>query len=155
MHAGTYEVIQTIPAGNGPHGLRISRDSRYAYVVNMGEDTVSVISLLDMREERKIKVGKTPVTTGVTGEGKTLAVTLNAKDSIAVVDLTAGDIKKIQVGYGPAQLYIEPDDNFVFVANQGTQARPSNTVSKNRPKDKKGGRDDRRGKGCSRRGNGS
>ncbi len=39
-------------------------------------------------------------------------------------------MKKFRVGYGPAQVFIGPDDKFAFVANQGTEARPSNTVSK-------------------------
>lgn len=128
--AKTYKIVQTISAGKGPHGFRISKDSHYAYIANMGEDTVSVINLLDLKEERKIKVGKTPVTTGITSDGKTLVVTLNAENSLAIVDLATDNIKKIEVGVGPAQVFIEPDDKFIFVANQGTKARPSNTVSK-------------------------
>ena len=130
IDAKTYKIIQTISTGKGPHGFRISKDSHYAYIANMGEDTVSVINLFDLKEERKIKVGKTPVTTGITSDGKTLVVTLNAENSLAILDLATDNIKKIQVGYGPAQVFIEPDDKFIFVANQGTEARPSNTVSK-------------------------
>ncbi len=96
----------------------------------MGEDTVSVINLFDLKEENRIKVGKVPVTTGITSDGKTLAITLNAENSLAIVNLATGNIKKIGVGYGPAQVFMEPDDKFLFVANQGTEARPSNTVSK-------------------------
>lgn len=130
IDAKTYKVIQSVTTGKGPHGLRVSKDSHYAYIANMEEDTVSVINLFDLKEERRIKVGKTPVTTGITSDGKTLAVTLNAEDSLAIVDLATDHIKKIEVGYGPAQLFLEPDDKFIFVANQGTEARPSNTVSK-------------------------
>jgi YVTN family beta-propeller protein len=130
IDANTYKVIQTIATGKGPHGFRISKDSKYAYVANMGEDTVSVINLSAMKEERKIKVGKAPVTTGITSDGKTLAVTLNAENALAIVDLATGKIEKIQVGDGPAQVFIEPDDKYAFVANQGTKTRPSNTVSK-------------------------
>jgi YVTN family beta-propeller protein len=126
----TYGIVKTIPTGKGPHGFRISKDSNYAYVANMGEDTVSVINLIALKEERKIKVGKTPVTTGITSDGKTLVVTLNAENSLALVDLATDKVEKIQVGYGPAQVFIEPDDKYVFVANQGTEKKPSNTVSK-------------------------
>jgi YVTN family beta-propeller protein len=66
----------------------------YAYIANIGEDTVSIVNLLDLKEERKIKVGKAPVTTGITTDGKTLVVTLNAENSLAVVDLPTGNIKK-------------------------------------------------------------
>ncbi len=111
-------------------GFRISRDSHYAYIANMGEDTVSVIDLFQMREEKRIKVGKVPVTTGITSDGKTLAVTLNAENAVAVVDLATDNVTTIGVGHGPAQLFVAPDDRFVFVANQGTEASPANSVSK-------------------------
>lgn len=130
INAKTYKIIQTIPTGKGPHGFRISKDSKYAYIANMGEDTVSVVNLYDLKEERKIKVGKNPVTTGITSDGKTLAVTVNAENSLAIVDLVTDKIDNIQVGFGPAQVFIEPDDKFIFVANQGTKTRQSNTVSK-------------------------
>lgn len=130
IDAANYNVIRAISTGKGPHGFRISRDSKYAYIANMGEDTVSVINLVDLKEERKIRVGNVPVTTGVTADGKTLAVTLNAENALAIVDLATGKTDTVKVGVGPAQLFIAPDDKFVYVANQGTEAKPSNTVTK-------------------------
>lgn len=47
----------------------------------MGEDTVSVINLENFREEKKINVGATPVTTGITSDGRTLVTTLNSENS--------------------------------------------------------------------------
>lgn len=96
----------------------------------MGEDTVSVLDIKNNKELKKIKVGKTPVTTCVTSDGKTLIVTINAGNSLAVVALSTDKVEKIAVGVGPAQTYIEPDDKYAFVANQGTEQSPSNTVSK-------------------------
>lgn len=129
IDARTYAIVQTIPTGKTPHGLRISKDSRYAYIANMGEDTVSVLDLGGLKEERRLKVGKIPVTTGITGDGRTLVVTLNAEDSLAIVDLSSGGVFKVEVGHGPAQVFIGPDNRFAFVANQGTEKQPSNTVS--------------------------
>ncbi len=126
----SYSVIQTIPTGKGPHGFRISKDSRYAYIANMGEDSVSILNLETMKEEKKIKVGSTPVTTGITSDGKTLAVTLNAENALAIVDLASGKVEKVPVGQGPAQVYMDPDDTFAYVANQGTKDAPSHSVSK-------------------------
>lgn len=126
----SYRVTQTISTGNGPHGFRISADSKHAYIANMGEDTVSVIDLENMKEDRKIKVGPTPVTTGVTSDGKILVSTLNSENALAIVDLTTDQTELIQVDEGPAQVYIQSDNKYAFVANQGTAEKPSNTVSK-------------------------
>lgn len=128
ISASNYEIVKTIPTGNGPHGFRISADSQFAYIANMGEDTVSAINLETFEEER-IKTGNTPVTTGVTGDGKTLAVTLFSENSLAIVDLETKQVVKEEVGTGPAQVYIGPEGKYAYVANQGTEESPSDSMS--------------------------
>ncbi|MBT2685402.1 YncE family protein [Bacillus sp. ISL-37] len=128
IDAATYEVVKTIPTGNGPHGFRITADSKFAYIANMGEDTVSAINLETFEEER-IKTGNTPVTTGVTKDGKTLMATLFAENALAIVDLETKQVVKVEVGTGPAQVYIGPDGKYAYVANQGTEESPSNSMS--------------------------
>ncbi|HJV45721.1 MAG TPA: YncE family protein [Bacillota bacterium] len=130
IDAQKYKVVKTVPTGKGPHGFRASSDSKFAYVANMAEDSVSVIDLTTLQESKKITVGKTPVTTGITKDGHSLVVTLNSENALAIVDLTTNKMEKIPVGVGPAQVYIEPDDKFAFVANQGTEKDPTHSVSK-------------------------
>lgn len=125
-----YRVIKTVQTGKGPHGFRISADDKFAYIANMSEDTVSVIDITVMKESKRIKVGDTPVTTGITKDGKTLLVTLNSENALAIVDLTTAQVIKIVVGIGPAQVYIQADDRYAFVANQGTEENPSRNVTK-------------------------
>ncbi|OOM10580.1 cytochrome D1 domain-containing protein [Clostridium saccharobutylicum] len=130
IDAKTYNVNGTIAVGKDPHGFRISKDSKYAYVANMGEDTISVVDIENNKEVKKIKVGNIPVTTGITSDGKTLVATVNGENSLAIIDLSTDKVEKVAVEKGPAQVYIEPDDKYAFVANQGTEDAPSNTVSK-------------------------
>lgn len=126
----SYKVVSTIKTGKGPHGFRVSTDSKFAYIANMSEDTVSVIDLDNLKETKKITVGKAPVTTGITSDNKTLVATLNGENSLAIVDLSSDKVEKVQVGTGPAQVYIQSDDKYAFVANQGTTENPSDTVTK-------------------------
>lgn len=125
-----YEVVHTIPTGNGPHGFRISLDSKFAYIANMNENTVSVIDLEKMEETKKIIVGNAPVTTGVIADGKILIATLNGENSLAIVEIATEKLEKVAVGEGPAQVYVQSDDKYAFVANQGTPENPSNSVTK-------------------------
>jgi YVTN family beta-propeller protein len=125
----SYKVTQTIETGKGPHGFRISPNSQKAYIANIGEDTVSVVSLETMKEEKRIKVGTAPVTTGVTSDGKLLVATINEEDSLAIVDLETDQVDKVTVGKGPAQVYIDGENQYAYVANQGTEDAPSNSVS--------------------------
>lgn len=96
----------------------------------MGGSTISVIDIAGGKEVKQIEVGKAPVQVGITKDGETLVATLNGEDALAVVDLSTGKVEKIKVGVGPAQVYIDPNDAFAYVANQGTAQSPSETVSK-------------------------
>lgn len=125
-----YEVTNQVDTGKGPHGFRISSDGKYVYIANMGENTVSVIDLSNFTEKNRIEVGNTPVTTGATSDSNIMIATINGEDSLAIVNLKNGNIDKVEVGKGPAQVYIQHDDKYAFVANQGTEESPSNTVSK-------------------------
>lgn len=130
IDAKTYKLIQTVDTGKGPHGFRISADSKYAYVANNESDTVSVIDIAALKEIKQIKVGNNPVTTAVSGDGKLLLATLNSENALAIVDLATDEVKTMAVGNGPAQVYIQKDGKYAFVANQGTEEKPTNTLSK-------------------------
>lgn len=125
-----YTIYQTIKTGQGPHGFRVSNDSKYAYIANMGKDTISVINLENFKEEQTIKVGSTPVTTAITTDRKTLLATLHTENAVAIVDFETGKTTKVEVGIGPAQVYIQSDNLFAFIANQGSEENPSNSVTK-------------------------
>jgi YVTN family beta-propeller protein len=129
IEMNSYSVVNTISTGKGPHGFRISNDNKYAYIANMGADSVSVINLETMSEEKQIKVGNTPVTTGITTDGKTLVITLNAENALGIVNLETDEVSKVEVGKGPAQLYIDSSNQFAYVANQGTEDSPSNSLT--------------------------
>lgn len=129
IDVGTFTVIDTVETGKSPHGFRISVDSQKAYIANMGEDSISILNLETMKEESRITVGAAPVTTGITSDNKTLVATLNAENSLAIVDLESGKVEKVEVGKGPAQVYIDENDQYAYVANQGTEAEPSNSVT--------------------------
>ncbi|MBT2686880.1 beta-propeller fold lactonase family protein [Bacillus sp. ISL-47] len=125
----SFKVVNTVETGKGPHGFRISDDSKSAYIANMSEDTISVVNLETMKEEKRIKVGTAPVTTGIASDGKSLVATLNGENALAVVDLATDKVDKIPVGIGPAQVYIDENDQFAYVANQGTEEAPSTSVT--------------------------
>lgn len=126
----TYKVINTVETGEGPHGLRITRDNTLVFVANMGEDSLSIVSLVNFSHLNKKTIGKTPVTTAVAPNDQTVLATLKGEDALAIYDMSNGAIDKINVGKGPAQVYIQTDGKYAFVANEGTEESPSNTVSK-------------------------
>ena len=67
---------------------------------------------------------------GFAPDGKRAYVSLRDENAVAVIDTAARQvIARVAVGQGPIQLFVTPDDRFVYVANQGSPAAPGNTVS--------------------------
>ena len=54
------ELLGTIPVGKTPNWIVFSKDGKFAYISNRGENTVSVISIADRKEVTRIKVGEFP-----------------------------------------------------------------------------------------------
>jgi YVTN family beta-propeller protein len=53
-------LLATIPVGREPNWIAFSRDGAYAYVSNRKSDNLSVISVRDLKEIKRIPVGKYP-----------------------------------------------------------------------------------------------
>jgi len=53
-------LLGTVPVGREPNWVVFSRDSKYAYVSNRRDNTLSVISLGDRKEVARLKVGEFP-----------------------------------------------------------------------------------------------
>jgi YVTN family beta-propeller protein len=53
-------LLGTVPVGREPNWVVFSRDSKYAYVSNRRDNTLSVISLADRKEIARLKVGGFP-----------------------------------------------------------------------------------------------
>ncbi|MGD9723952.1 MAG: cytochrome D1 domain-containing protein [Pirellulales bacterium] len=54
------ELAATIPVGKEPNWIVFSGDGAYAYVSNRASDTLSVISVAELKETKQIPVGKYP-----------------------------------------------------------------------------------------------
>ncbi len=53
-------LLGTVTVGTQPNWVVFSKDSKYAYVSNRGDDNISVISLADQKEVTRIKAGHYP-----------------------------------------------------------------------------------------------
>ena len=54
------ELVGTVPVGAEPNWVVFSRDGRFAYVSNRGDNTISVISVAERKEVARIRVGEFP-----------------------------------------------------------------------------------------------
>ena len=54
------QLLHTIPVGTDPNWIVFSSNGKFAYVTNRGSDDLSVISVSEMKEIKRIKVGNYP-----------------------------------------------------------------------------------------------
>jgi YVTN family beta-propeller protein len=129
MHNGVWLVdgahLRTIGfrhTGKGAHGLYVSRDSRFLYVSNRGEGSISLIRLSTRRVVRKWRIpgGGSPDMGGVSANGKVLWLSGRYNDVVYAISTSNGHLlAKIPVGRGPHGLCVYPQPGRYSLGHTG------------------------------------
>jgi DNA-binding beta-propeller fold protein YncE len=122
ISAKTYKPIGFIPTGLGAHGLYVSRNSRYLYVSNRRDSSISLISLKTRKVVKKwvIPGGGTPDMGGVSTSGKVLWLTGRYSSEVYAINTRNGKlIKRIKVGLGPHGLCVYPQPGRYSLGHTG------------------------------------
>jgi YVTN family beta-propeller protein len=111
IDARRFRKVGFIPTGAGAHGLYVSRDTRYLYVSNRGEGSISVISFQKRRAVAKWRLpgGGSPDMGGVSPDGKVLWLSGRYNAEVYAIDTRTGKLRaRIPVGSGPHGLSVYP-----------------------------------------------
>jgi YVTN family beta-propeller protein len=111
-----------VPTGDGAHGLYPSRDSRYLYVSNRGEGSISVISFATRAVVRKWKLPghASPDMGGVSADGKVLWLTGRYHREVYAISTVDGHlIARIKVGVQPHGLCVWPQPGRYSLGHTG------------------------------------
>lgn len=124
----TNTVVATINTGVTPDGVAITPDSRFAYVANnnnysiTGKDTVSVINLKNNSLKKTITSSSfnEPYTVTITPNGKKAYVTNSNSTTISIIDTKTNTVIGIIDGFdGPSGMVITPNGRKGYVNNYG------------------------------------
>ncbi len=97
----------------------------YAYVSNGSADTVTVLDLVALRQERTISVGRQPTGLAANPVRNEVYAVNTGSDSVSVLDAARNEVAAtIGVHHSPFFISIAPDGRRAYVANAG-----SDTVS--------------------------
>jgi DNA-binding beta-propeller fold protein YncE len=122
IDSSTFDKIGFIRTGKGAHGLYVSRDSRYLYVSNRGEGSVSLIDLRTRRPVRKwtIPGGGSPDMGGISTDGRVLWLSGRYNSEVYAIDTRSGRlIRRIPVGNGPHGLAVYPQPGRYSLGHTG------------------------------------
>lgn len=116
-------VVSTIQVGRAPRGIVVEPDTRRAFVLNGGGDTVTVI---DVNTHRAIHTFNLEIRSqaqelAISPQGQALYVANTALNSVSVLDTSSfGVTANVAVGISPVSVAVDPRATRVLVANQGS-----------------------------------
>jgi YVTN family beta-propeller protein len=111
-----------LPTGAGTHGLYPSRDSRYLYVANRGEGTVSLIDFAGRRVARtwRIPGRASPDMGGVSADGRVLWLSGRYDREVYAISTADGHLlARIGVGVQPHGLCVWPQPGRYSLGHTG------------------------------------
>jgi YVTN family beta-propeller protein len=122
-----------ISTGRGEHAVAFSGDSRFAFVTNRDDGTVSVIDVRTLAKVRDVPTGREPVSVAFSPQGRTAWVT-NAGDGalVAVAADRAEPVVRLQAAAGLGQVAFAPGGRFGFVVSPRTDQVHILDVARNR-----------------------
>jgi DNA-binding beta-propeller fold protein YncE len=122
VDASRLRKVGFVPTGMGAHGLNVSRASRYLYVSNRMEGSVSVISFATRRVAHKWRIpgGGSPDMGGVSANGKVLWLSGRYNAEVYAISTVTGRLlARIPVGNGPHGLCVYPQPGRYSLGHTG------------------------------------
>ena len=118
LNTATLEVAARIRTGMGRHDIAFSNDSRFAFVTNSQQDTVSIIDVRTLKKRRDVETGKTPASIDFSATGQAAYVTHAGDGTIAVVEGEgARVVRSLRAEAGLGQIRFAPGGRLAFVVN--------------------------------------
>ena len=126
------KVVKTVKIGAYPRGIAVSKDSQFAYVVQMGGAVIHKINLENYSREL-LNIGSNPRAVVLSPDNTMLYATLNSSGRVVAMDLSTNKVvRSVRTGKTSRSLDISADGTALYVVNY-----TSGTVSKVRSSDLK------------------
>jgi YVTN family beta-propeller protein len=117
------KTIARLPTGKGRHEIAFSDDSRFAYVTNQDDGTVSVIDVRKLTRISNIPVGSRPASIAFSKLAQAVYVSNTDSGTITVISSTKHEvIARMKAETGLGQIKFAPGDRLGFVVNTATNA---------------------------------
>ena len=122
LDGDAFTTASFLPTGQGAHGLYPSRDSKYLYVANRGEGTISVLSFATRTVAAKwtLPGRASPDMGGVSADGKVLWLSGRYHHEVYAISTADGRLlARIPVGVEPHGLCIWPQPGRYSLGHTG------------------------------------
>ncbi len=98
LNRATLEVAARIRTGRGRHDIAFSNDSRFAFITNSQQDTVSIVDVRTLKKRADVETGKAPISIDFSTTGQAAYVTHAGDGTIAVVEAEGARVVRRDAG---------------------------------------------------------
>jgi PQQ-dependent catabolism-associated beta-propeller protein len=115
------QAVKTVPVGQRPRGIVLSKDERHLYICASDSDRIEVFDLDSLKVIRHLPSGSDPERFALHPDGVHLYVANEDDNLVTIVDVNGGRIiGEIPVGVEPEGIGISPDGKIVVNTSETT-----------------------------------
>jgi len=115
------KLLKTVPIGQRPRGIVLSKDQKHLYVATSDDDTIQVIDIESLKPVATLPSGEDPETFAMNPAGDHLYVSNEDDSLVTVIDIEQSKaIKTIAVGVEPEPITVSPDEKWVVSGSEAT-----------------------------------
>jgi len=115
------KLIKTIPLGQRPRGIVLSKDQQQLYIATSDDDTIQVMDIKSLKAVATLPSGEDPETFAMNPSGDQLYVSNEDDSQVTVIDIKqAKVIGTIAVGVEPEPITVSPDEKWVASGSEAT-----------------------------------
>src|SRR5262245_10583059 len=117
----TLEVLETIPVGQRPRGIRLTNDDKYLLVCASDDDTVQVVDVATREIVGDLPSGPDPELLDLHPSGSPVYIANEDDSLLTVIDLNDKKVlAEVEVGVEPEGVGASPDGKTVVVTSETT-----------------------------------
>ena len=112
------KTLKHLATGNGHHEIAFSKDSRYAFVTNRDDGTLSIIDITTLTISRQLKTGTHPLSVAYSALSEAVYVADGNDGTVTVIDAASLAVRRvIKMSRGLGPMGFSADGRFGMVLN--------------------------------------
>ncbi len=120
VDARNLRVVARIPTGKGRHDIAVSDDSRFAFITNEDDGTLSVIDVARLAKVADVHVGSRPASVAWSSLAAAAYVAAEGDGAVVAVDGGGRVLARAAAAPGLVQIRFAPDGRLGFLSNPKT-----------------------------------
>src|SRR5260370_15311574 len=121
LDADSLEIVRTVPVGQRPRGIVLSKDRNTLFICASDDDRIEVLDLKDYMLKEPLPSGPDPETSALHPDGEHLYVSNEDDSLVSIVDIKQRRVVgEIPVGVEPEGIGISPDGKWIVNTSETT-----------------------------------